>query len=173
MKSQKLVLWSSLFCDGMTVATAHIGMIEPKVFIKFIYFEKSTKGCKITPSLVFWCLLGNFKEGGWFSKNCVVFSQNFNFEILVQVNLLQKYLFLHQPTHNMKKDFLLNYQFSTWIPRSEHCQNMLCTQIGLNVKTKQNKIQNKIICVCNMFWDCSELGIFMYWTDNSMNNMQK
>ena len=31
----------------------------------------------------------------------------------VQVNLFQKYLFLHQLTHIMTKDCPLNYQFST------------------------------------------------------------
>ena len=33
---------------------------------------------------------------------------------LVQVNLFQKYLFLHQLTQNMTKDSWLNYQFCTW-----------------------------------------------------------
>ena len=31
----------------------------------------------------------------------------------VQVNLFQKHLFLDQLTHNMKKDFSLNYEFSS------------------------------------------------------------
>ena len=31
----------------------------------------------------------------------------------IQANLFQKHLFLHQLTHNMKKDFSLNYEFST------------------------------------------------------------
>ena len=39
-------------------------------------------------------------------------------------------------------------------------QNMLCTKIVLET-----------ISVHNMFSPCSELGIFMYWTCNSMNNM--
>ena len=45
---------------------------------------------------------------------------------------------------------------------AEHRENMLCTEIVLNVK-------NNLI-VHNMFspW---ELGIFMYWTCNSMNNL--
>ena len=29
----------------------------------------------------------------------------------------------------------------------------------------------RIICVHNMFWQCSELKIFMYWTGNSMDNL--
>ena len=32
---------------------------------------------------------------------------------LLQVNLFQKHLLLHQLTHNMIKDCLLNYKFST------------------------------------------------------------
>ena len=36
-------------------------------------------------------------------------------------------------------------------------------RIVLIVKTKKNTI-----CIQNMFW---ELGIFMYWTVNSMNNL--
>ena len=39
--------------------------------------------------------------------------------------------------------------------------------VVLNVKTKTKKP----ICVHNMFSTCSELGSFMYWTRNSMNNL--
>ena len=42
---------------------------------------------------------------------------------LIQVNLCQKLLFLHQLTH---KDCSLNYEFRTW---KLQAQNMLCTQI--------------------------------------------
>ena len=48
------------------------------------------------------------------------------------------------------------------VPSSEHGENMLCTKIVLNVKNN--------FCtqhVLPMF----ELGIFMYWTCNSMNNL--
>ena len=34
-----------------------------------------------------------------------------------------------------------------------------------------SKQKQKTICVHNMFSACSELGIFMYWTCNSMNNL--
>ena len=34
-----------------------------------------------------------------------------------------------------------------------------------------SKQKQKTICVHNMFLTCSELGIFMYWTRNSMNNL--
>ena len=43
---------------------------------------------------------------------------------LLQVNLFQKHLFLHQLTHNMTKDCSLNYQFSrTW---KEHVLPIFC-----------------------------------------------
>ena len=42
-------------------------------------------------------------------------------------------------------------------------QNMLCTWLVLNVKTK-NKKQF-------MYTTCSELVSFMYWTDKSINNL--
>ena len=45
---------------------------------------------------------------------------------LVQVNLFQKHLFLHQLTHNMTKDCLLNFEFSAWKLQAQY---MLCTQI--------------------------------------------
>ena len=35
-------------------------------------------------------------------------------KFIVQVNLCQKLLFLHQLTHNMTTDFSLNYKFNTW-----------------------------------------------------------
>ena len=34
-----------------------------------------------------------------------------------------------------------------------------------------SKNKQKTICVHNMFSTCSELGIFMCWTRNSMNNL--
>ena len=68
---------------------------------------------------------------------------------IVQVNLCQTHLFLHRLTHNMTTDCSLNYyQFSTW------------------------KFQALRTCfVHKLFWQCSELGIFMYWTGNSMDNL--
>ena len=49
------------------------------------------------------------------------------------------------------------------ISSSEHGKNMVCTEIVLNVKTKTKKQFAYTIC--------SELGIFIYWTCNSMNNL--
>ena len=66
-------------------------------------------------------------------------------------------LFLHQITHNITIDCLLNYQFSTWKLQT---QNMLYTQIVLFQHSEQF-----------MFTTCSELAIFMYWACNSMKNI--
>ena len=76
----------------------------------------------------------------------------------VQVNLCQKHLFLHQLTHNMTKYCSLIYQFSTW---KLQAQNMLCTWIVLNVKTKTKNI----FCtqhVLNLYFYRTELVI--QWT---------
>ena len=54
------------------------------------------------------------------------------------------------------------------IPSSEHCQNLLC--VYTNCSECQNK-NKKTICVQNIFWECSELGILMYWTCNSIKNL--
>ena len=76
---------------------------------------------------------------------------------LIQVNLCQRQLFLHQLTHNMTKDCSLNYEFST---SKLQAQYMLCTKIVLAVKTKQN-------CLHNMYWTCSFLvciALIIQWT---------
>ena len=53
---------------------------------------------------------------------------------------------------------------------SEHQENMLCTQI---VFCFCFDIQSNLCAqhVLPIFSPCSELGIFMYWTGNSMNNL--
>ena len=51
----------------------------------------------------------------------------------MQVNLCQKHSFLNHLTHNMKTNCSLITEFST---RKIQVQNMLCTKIVLNAKTK-------------------------------------
>ena len=92
----------------------------------------------------------------------------------IQVNLCQKLLFLHQLTHNMKTDCSLNYHFSTWKFQAQnmgrtwgqHDNNMMCTQIVFcfcfDIRTT---------CVNNIFSPYSELGTFMHWTGNSLDNL--
>ena len=41
------------------------------------------------------------------------YHQSYSPPATVQVNLFQKHLFLHYLTHNMSKDYSLNYEFST------------------------------------------------------------
>ena len=81
----------------------------------------------------------------------------------LQVNLFQKHLFLHQLTHNMTKDFSENYMKIT---SSEHV-----VYINYFVFLFCFVLTFRTICVHNMFWRCSKLAIFMYWTHNSMNNL--
>ena len=69
---------------------------------------------------------------------------------LLQVNLFQKRLFLHQLTHNRTTDCSLIIDFST---RKIQAQNMLCTKIVLNAKTKTKK-------QC-MYTTCPELVVFV------------
>ena len=79
---------------------------------------------------------------------------------LIQVNLCQKFLFLHQLTHNITKDCSLNYEFRTW---KLQAQNMLRTQIVFLFLFWHSEQF--------MYTTCSELAIFMYWTCNSMKNL--
>ena len=78
----------------------------------------------------------------------------------VQVNLCQKHLFLHQLTHNMTTDCSLNHEFSTWKFQAQNCVHKLFFVLTF-----------RTIYVHNMFSTCYELGIFMYWTRNSLNNL--
>ena len=60
---------------------------------------------------------------------------------LIQVNIFQKHLILHQLTHIMTKDCSFNYEFITW-----KLQAHLLTWIILNDKNKNKKT----ICVLNL-----------------------
>ena len=46
--------------------------------------------------------------------------------VVLQVNLFQKHLFLQQLTHNMTKDCLLIYQFSTWKLQAQNMRRTCC-----------------------------------------------
>ena len=67
---------------------------------------------------------------------------------LVQVNLCQNLLFLHQITHNMTKDCSLIYQFSTWKLQAQNTGRTCCVH-KLFWMSKQKQ---KTICAHNMFW---------------------
>ena len=82
--------------------------------------------------------------------------------VSVQVNFCQKLLFLPQLTHNMTTDCSLNYKFNTWKFQAQTGENMLCTKIVLNVRNNFGTQHALPIF---------ELGIFVYWTCNSMNNL--
>ena len=68
----------------------------------------------------------------------------------VQVNLCQKFLFLHQLTHNMTIDCSLNYKFKPG-------ENLLCTEIVSDIPNN--------FCTQHVL-PRFKLGIFMYWTNN-------
>ena len=57
----------------------------------------------------------------------------------------------------------LNYKFNTWKFLAQNMGRICCVQKLFWVSKK--------ISVHNMFSPCSELGIFMYWTCNSMTNL--
>ena len=78
---------------------------------------------------------------------------------LVQVNICQKYLFLHQLTHNITTDCSLNYEISTWKFQAQNSVYINCSEC-------QNKNKKQFV-----YTTCSELEILMYWTRNSMNNL--
>ena len=80
-----------------------------------------------------------------------------------QVNLFQKRSFMnqltHNMTHNMATDCSLIYNF---LPRKIQIQNMLCTKIVLNAKTKTNFCAQHVL---NLYFPC------MYWSRKSINNL--
>ena len=66
---------------------------------------------------------------------------------LIQVNLCQKLLFLHQLTHNMTTDCSLNYKFNTWKFQAQNMGRTCCVQkLFLTFRT---------IFVHNMLSPCS------------------
>ena len=66
---------------------------------------------------------------------------------MVQVNLCQKLLFLHQLTHYMKTKCSLNYKFNTWKFQAQNMGRTCCVQkLFLTLRT---------ISVHNMFSPCS------------------
>ena len=80
----------------------------------------------------------------------------------VQINLVQKHLFLHQLTHNMTKDCSLNYKLA-----HESCKLRTLSEHAVYINCSECQNKTKPICVHNMFWACS----FMCWTRNSVNNL--
>ena len=86
----------------------------------------------------------------WFSYfNCTDYSRYIKVSghYLLQVNLCQKLLFLHQLTSNMTTDCSLNYKFNTWKFQAQNTGRTCCVQkLFLTFRT---------ISVHNMFSPCS------------------
>ena len=80
-------------------------------------------------------------------------------EAVLQVNLFQKPSFLHQLTHNMKKNCSLIYQFLH--------ENYKLRTFCVHKLFWMSKQKQKIVYVHNMLWACS----FHVGTGKSMNNL--
>ena len=61
-------------------------------------------------------------------------------------------------------------QIVHWITSSVH-ENSKLIKCCVHKLFWMSKQKQKTICVHNMFSTCSELGIFIYWSRNSMNNL--
>ena len=131
-------------------------MVEDGEFFKeMLLFEEKielTLDQCFKQSLTFTWILGNDLSNFW-KKSGETWSW-FQFEMwsantLLQVNLFQKHLFLHQLTHNMTKDCSLIYQFLHenyklrtyilycvhklfWMSKQKQ-KNNLCTQLVLSL----------------------------------------
>ena len=82
------------------------------------------------------------------------------FMYLLSVLLKQVNLCWTQSTHYMTQDCSFNYELITYKFQG---QNMLCIKIGFWFWFWQSEQF--------MYKTCSKLGVFMYWTRNSMNNL--
>ena len=84
---------------------------------------------------------------------------------MVQVNLLQKHLFLHQLTHNATKDWITSSVHENCKLRTswEHVVWINCFFVFV--------LTFRTIYVHIIFSTCSELCVFIYWTGKSMNNL--
>ena len=81
---------------------------------------------------------------------------------VLQVNLCQKILFLHQLTHNRATDCSLNYQFSTWKSQAQNMRGTCCAHKLLIVLTFRTTYVNNMFSPSSpIFSPCSEIGIFM------------
>ena len=83
----------------------------------------------------------------------------------VQANLCQTLLFLHQLTHKYDDRLFIELQVQYMKIPSSNLGRTCCVQKLFRT------LRTISIFVHNMFSPCSELGIFMYETFNSMNNL--
>ena len=87
--------------------------------------------------------------------------------LALQVNQCQTFLFLHRVTHNMTTDCSLHYQFSACKFQAQNALRTCCVHKLFFVFV----LTFRTIYVQNMFWERSELGIFINWTGNSTDNL--
>jgi hypothetical protein len=95
-------------------------------------------------------------QWGIFFEICVIVIKCWCVKVMaVQVNRCQKFLFLHQLTHNMTTDCSLNYQFSTWKLQAQNIRRTCCVHKLFSCFCFD--IQNSLCTqhVLLMFWACS------------------
>ena len=119
-------------------------------FLKLVYPQYDTKLIECTPWKLFWKTVAILLKVAYSQKlfsflfspqKKIELSSTFSLLVeklrIVQVNLCQKFLFLHQLTHNMTTDCWLIYQFSTWKLQAQNMERTCSTH------------------VFHMFWACS------------------
>ena len=111
----------------------------------------------------------NFQCFSCFGSVSLIFTSFLNKNFLLSlISTGKSLLFLYQLNHNMTKDCSLNYKFSTWKSQAQICwEHVVYTNFFLFVFV----LTFRTTYLHNMFSTCSELGIFKYWTHNSMNNL--
>ena len=134
-------------------------------------FFKSNIKVKISFNFLHDFLISHFNCCDWkFFR--ILLEQNFGKnKLCLQINLCQKLLFLHQLTHNMTTDCSLIYQFSTWKFQAQNMGRKWWEHVVYTNCFFVLVLTFRTIYVHNMFSWCSELGIFMYSTGKSMNNL--
>ena len=94
------------------------------------------------------------------------------------LNLCQKYLFLHQLTHNITTDCSLNYKFNTWKFQAQtwgehivyrncfwHSEQFLYTTCSLSPCSAKRRASDKDLPVCRAIFSYQEIfsNKFLLW----------
>ena len=140
---KKILFWTSCCFDIYSYFNSDKTMFP---FASVCLIRKSSVLTSESPHLPTACSMVRIKPAG---------ASALTWNSSVQLNLCQKLLFLHQLTHNMTTDCLLNYKFNTWKFQAQNMGRTCCVQ----------KLfwMSETISVHSMFsLPRFELGIFMY-----------
>ena len=94
-------------------------VITKQFWVRFSHHSYCVQCTPDTLTCSIWLIFQLFDEDGLCAPDiyfCFSIGNHWltrNIKCDLQVNLFQKHLFLHQLTHNMTKDYSLNYEFST------------------------------------------------------------